>query len=135
MQSNSQLRTMPNKLVYLYFMKLHRTKQKGKEGEDQAVAFLRASGIHIKSRNFRSGRKEIDIIAQQGNCILFIEVKNRSNDDFGCPEEFVDASQQERILEAAEDWMLANQWTGKIRFDIIAISAASGLNHIQDAFF
>ena len=126
---------MPNNLVYLYFMYLNQSKRKGKEGEDQAIAFLRTMGMRIRSRNFRSGRKEIDIIAQDGDCMLFVEVKNRINDKFGCPEDFVSQAQQERILEAAEDWILTNKWTGKIRFDIIAISQESGLKHIADAFF
>lgn len=116
-------------------MYLNQSKRKGKEGEDQAIAFLRTMGMRIRSRNFRSGRKEIDIIAQDGDCMLFVEVKNRINDKFGCPEDFVSQAQQERILEAAEDWILTNKWTGKIRFDIIAISQESGLKHIADAFF
>lgn len=135
MQSNSQICTMPNKLVYLYIMKKQPTRHKGKAGENQAVAFLRACGLHIKARNFRSGKREIDIIAQDEDCIVFIEVKIRKGETYGMPEEFVSSAQEQRILEAAEDWIHANQWTGKIRFDIIAISKQSGLEHIQDAFY
>lgn len=108
----------------------------GKKGEDMAVDYLMHSKYEILARNFRSGRIEIDIIARQGDILVFIEVKTRSGIEFGYPEESVDEAKQDAIQTCAEEYIFQNDWQGDIRFDIIGISlnSSSPVYHIMDAF-
>jgi putative endonuclease len=107
----------------------------GVKGEDLAVDFLERNGYEILRRNFRFRRYEIDIIAMRGDWLLFIEVKTRSNLDYGEPEEFVLTEQSRRIMQAAEDFIFTTNWQGHIRFDIIsvAIGEYTEIIHFEDA--
>ena len=106
----------------------------GRSGEDQAVAYLVTKDYKIEECNFRHGRREIDIIATKDSFLIFIEVKLRKNNDFGYPESFLGKSQKLRILEAANQYILENDWKGNIRFDIISIESENGITHFEDAF-
>lgn len=108
----------------------------GKKGEDMAVEYLTNLDYRILERNYRSGRIEIDIIAQHGNKLVFIEVKTRTGRSFGLPEEAVDDSKQESIEACAETYILDNGWEGNIRFDIIAVSLndPEPIRHFTDVF-
>ncbi len=107
----------------------------GKRGEDIACDFLSKKGFEILRRNYTFRRCEIDIIAQRGDWLLFIEVKTRTRDQFGHPEEFVDAAQAGRIMQAAEEFIYATNWRGHIRFDIISVKPEPHLEviHFEDA--
>ena len=108
----------------------------GKKGEDMAVDYLKLRNYEILARNFRSGRIEIDIIARNGDILVFIEVKTRSGNEFGYPEESVDEAKQDAIETCAEEYLFQHGWEGDIRFDIIGISlnSPSPIYHIIDAF-
>jgi putative endonuclease len=108
----------------------------GSRGEDQATAYLREQGYAIIRRNFRIGKAEIDIIARKGDLLVFVEVKTRTNDAFGYPEEFVNRRKQGMILNAADAYIQHTNWKEDIRFDIIAITMTCPpeLFHIEDAF-
>ena len=106
-------------------------------GEELAVKYLLERSYRIIRRNYRYHRDEIDIIASISDCIHFVEVKYRSSNDFGFPENFVSNAQKERIKEAAEDFMISYRWGGNIRFDIISIENTDNgyrIEHIEDAF-
>lgn len=108
----------------------------GRWGEDLAVEFLEKKGYRIVERNWRFGKLEIDIIAEKEDIIVIIEVKTRKNSDYGYPEESVDRIKQEKILEAAEEYIEINNIEKEIRFDIISITGKEGnatINHFQDA--
>ena len=110
----------------------------GKKGEQLACGFLKKQGFSIKQQNYRYKRSEIDIICQQGELLIFVEVKTRSSQAYGPPESFVSPSQQEAIVRAAEHYVEYHGWPGDFRFDIIAIlkSAASvKILHLKDAFY
>ena len=62
----------------------------GKWGEDLATAYLEQKGYTIVERDWKSGRRDIDIIAIDGNTVVFVEVKTRKNSVFGEPEEAID---------------------------------------------
>lgn len=112
-------------------------KKIGDRGEEEAVQFLLASGYKVLERNWRWKKTEVDIIAQSGEILVFIEVKLRKNEKFGYPEEFVTAAQQERIELAAEEYCEIMQWNGDVRFDIISILEShypNHLDHFEDAF-
>jgi putative endonuclease len=113
-------------------------QQLGQAAEDLAAHHLKKQGFTIKARNYRYQRAEIDIIAQKSNLLLFVEVKARSNDQFGHPEAFVTPKQQLLVRAAAEHYIIAQDWNHPIRFDIIAILQHNGnqsqLTHFEDAF-
>jgi len=111
----------------------------GNKGEALAADFLAEKGYEILVRNYRYGKSEIDLIVQRDEWVLFIEVKTRSSDDFGEPEEFVTSGQVNRILNAAEEWIFSTGWKGHIRFDIISVKFADDflddpmIEHLEDA--
>lgn len=110
----------------------------GKKGEDLAVEFLERDGYRVLHRNFRYKKSEIDIICSREGLLIFVEVKSRSSKAFGQPETFVSKSQEQSILQAAEAYVLAENWQEDIRFDIIAIYKKEGvqeIEHFQDAFY
>jgi len=110
----------------------------GKEGEKAAARYLIQNGYDVIKTNYRVAGSEVDIIAQKGDTLCFIEVKTRETDDYGQPEEFVDSRKRWRIIRAAKIF------TGKkvyedfyVRFDIISVINENGehkINHIQHAF-
>lgn len=108
----------------------------GKMGEAQARAYLEAQGYRIAETNWRWGRGEVDIIAWQGSILVFVEVKTRSNDRFGYPEDAVGARKQQLFYDLASEYMHRQGHEGEIRFDIIAITLdPPDLKHFPDAFF
>ena len=112
--------------------------EKGKAGEDLAARFLLEKGYQILARNYRFKRSEIDLIAQKDNCLVFVEVKWRSTDAFGYPEEFVNEKKAAKILEGADQYIYEANWNGNIRFDIVAIRQINGQTEvvqIEDAFY
>ena len=114
-------------------------KKTGKWGEDIAVELLEKKSYTILERNWRFSRAEIDIIAMQDDLMIFIEVKTRSSDLFGLPEELISISQQKLIADAATQYMKKKQYEWAFRFDIIAILKDSkdnyDIKHLEDAFF
>ncbi len=113
----------------------------GFKGEKLAVKHLKKSGYKILERNFRCKSGEVDIIAQLGEVIAFVEVKTRTGDRFGTPAEAVDERRRQRYRNTANFFMYL---TGRdindfiVRFDIIEVIVAPGgetLNHWENAFF
>lgn len=107
----------------------------GHKGEQLAAEFLMRQGFTVVRRNFRFKRAEIDLIVQRDNWIIFVEVKTRSSDTYGEPEEFVDRKQTLRIFEAAEEFIFSTDWQGHIRFDIISVKLTDPptIEHFEDA--
>lgn len=108
----------------------------GKKAEDLAAQYLQSQGYKVLFRNYRYRKAEIDIIVQKDKQLCFIEVKARTNLQFGYPETFVSPSQQRLIKKAAENYMRACNWNDAIRFDIISVvqqGSSSKLIHFKDA--
>ena len=111
-------------------------KIKGNKGEAIAINHLETHGYEVLEQNYRHGRSEIDIISLKNNSILvFVEVKLRTNSAFGTPETFVSANQQQKIKEAADEYIHAINWQKNIRFDIISIDDQGKLEWFEDAFY
>ncbi|GAB3541722.1 YraN family protein [Pontibacter brevis] len=108
----------------------------GLAGENRAAAYLQQQGYSIVRRNYRHRRAEVDIIAQKENLLVFVEVKTRSTDRYGYPEEAVNYRKETMILNAAQAFIYKINWQHDIRFDIIAITlhAPVTIHHIEDAF-
>lgn len=111
----------------------------GKHGESIAVNYLKGKGYSILERNFRSHGCEIDIIARDGNVLVFLEVKTKQRGGFGDPENRVTLQKQKQIGIAAEGY-LQEKGTEKndCRFDVVAIELSKtnySIRHIVDAFW
>ena len=113
--------------------------QLGHDGEEAALQYLLARGYELLYRNFRHRRAEVDLIMHRGRELLvFVEVKARSSAQYGHPEEFVTERKRQLLRLAAEHLQEELNWTGDIRFDILALSpTAQGLRieHFEDAFW
>lgn len=109
----------------------------GKRGEEAAVRYLQRSGYAIIKRNWTYEKYEIDIIAQNDEFIVFVEVKTRSSDQWGNPEEAVSKGKIKRIVEAADFYVKEFDIELPVRFDVIAaiwIGKEFKIDHIDDAF-
>ena len=119
-------------------MKTHNVK-KGKAGEELAVAFLKNIGHSICKTNYQKASGEIDLITQEGDTLVFVEVKYRKNLDYGFPREAVNRTKQKRIAKTAL-WYIKEQQLDdvNIRFDVIEIYYCSDgeqvINHFENAF-
>jgi len=116
-------------------------KERGDWGEERAALYLRLHGYRVVERNFRCRQGEIDVIARKGGFIVFVEVKLRKNADFGEAREFVTYRKQQRVIRAAELWLVKNGCELQPRFDVIEIYAPKGtdtvfptIRHLEDAF-
>ena len=94
----------------------------GKLGEKLAKKFLKKRGYHIRETNFRCREGEIDIIAQQKDYLVFIEVRTKSNLDFGTPEESITRNKKEKLIASALTYVQTHQNLPSLwRIDVIAI--------------
>jgi putative endonuclease len=96
----------------------------GRIGEDLAHRYLRRQGCTIVARNYRtrSGSGEIDVVARQGETLVFVEVKTRSSEEFGAPDRAVDADKERHLRTAARDYArrAGVEWE-RTRFDIVSV--------------
>jgi putative endonuclease len=109
----------------------------GEKGEKLAAQYLAGKGYKLIALNWRYRHKEIDILAWNGDRLVVVEVKLRSNDYFGDPSEFVTLKKQRFLIEAAEAYLDTIPAEPEVRFDIISILGEEGnykIEHIEDAF-
>ena len=95
--------------------------EKGRTGEELAAEFLSKQGIEIIERNYHTKFGEIDLIGFDKSTIIFIEVKLRSNDNFGSPVEAVTQAKLKRIYNSALWYISEHKSNYDYRFDVIAI--------------
>ncbi|MEM0995383.1 MAG: YraN family protein [Bacteroidota bacterium] len=118
---------------------MSKNKKIGEKGEQLAVDFLEKKGYQILEQNWRFSRAEVDIIAMDGEILVFLEVKTRSYTYFGEPEAFVTEKKEQFMIDAAHVYMekINHEW--EIRFDIIGIvlhqDQQADIRHFEDAFF
>lgn len=110
-------------------------RQTGSRYEEQAAAFLEQQGFRILERNYRDRIGEIDIIAKDGNCLVFVEVKYRKDSGNGYPEEAVGYHKQQRIRHTAEYYLYSHGLGDDTicRFDVVGILGTE-MRLIKDAF-
>lgn len=111
----------------------------GTRGEITAWSFLEKKGLQILEKNFRCPLGEIDIVAQQGRRVRFVEVKTRTSERYGAPEEAVTLTKQKKIIRLAQWYLKARKKEDlPISFDVIAITPREGqlpsIRYIPDAF-
>lgn len=109
----------------------------GTLGEDIAVDFLRRKGYILLDRNWRSGHKEIDIVAMQGDTVVFVEVKARANILYGNPEDAVTRRKMHLLVLAADAYLRCNALDNEVRFDVITVTGTVQkpyIRHYEQAF-
>ncbi|MEK7815495.1 MAG: YraN family protein [Pseudomonadota bacterium] len=113
-------------------------QRRGREAEDAACAHLRQNGLTLLARNYRSPWGEIDLVMQDGDGLVFVEVRYRARTDFGAPAETVDGGKQSRLRATAEHYLQHTRGASRkpCRFDIVAIAggADGGLHWLRNAF-
>ncbi|MCD8232564.1 MAG: YraN family protein [Clostridiales bacterium] len=114
---------------------LQNNRRVGTLHEAQVADWMKQQGYQIQERNFRCRLGEIDIIAKKEGCIVFVEVKYRSNESHGVPQEAVDFHKQQRISNAASYYLYITHCSLETpcRFDVAAVSDA-GIQMIENAF-
>ncbi len=113
---------------------------KGAWGEEAACGYLEGHGFKIIERNFRTRFGELDIVAETGKYMVFVEVKTRKSARFAEAREYVTLSKQKKIIAAAEEWLQRHETKLQPRFDVIEVYGEENsklrpeINHIEDAF-
>jgi putative endonuclease len=110
----------------------------GKEGEEMAAAHLKGKGYRILHRNWVSGKKEIDIVAENSEYVVFAEVKTRSRDMKLRHDELVSREKQRFLIFAAESYIRKYNINKESRFDVIIIISndkSFEIEHIENAFY
>jgi len=111
----------------------------GQLGEQAAKRYLKKSGLKFLTANFRSERGEIDLVFRDHDCLVFIEVKTRSSEEWTRPAAAVDATRRRRLTRCGLDYLrLLKNPRVKVRFDIVEVllenSAVGEIRHLPNSF-
>lgn len=113
----------------------------GRKGEDIAVEFLKNKGYELITRNYNVSRwGELDAVMRDGNYLVFVEVRTKSNTFFGTPLETIDAEKRRQIVKMAKYYMTKEKISEDMfcRFDVVGIVLTPGgepqIEHYKDAF-
>ena len=113
--------------------------RRGELGERAAKKHLQKLGLKFLAANFRSERGEIDLVFRDGDCLVFVEVKSRSSEDWTRPASAVNARKRRLLSQTALDYLkLLKNPAVKIRFDIVEVLLAAGavreIRHLPNTF-
>jgi len=113
--------------------------QRGRLGEQAAKRHLRRQGLKFLTANFRSPRGEIDLVFRDHDCLVFVEVKTRSSEEWTRPARAVDAGKRRRLSRAALDYLqLLDKPPIRIRFDVVEVLLAAEsvreVRHLPNTF-
>lgn len=108
-------------------------------GEELASQYIRQRGYRILERNCRSRMGEIDIIARDGETVVFVEVKTRSSDEYGSPADSITKAKQSRLIRSASYYLKRQRNCPECRFDVVSIITGQDnkprkIELIKDAF-
>ncbi|MGY1803608.1 YraN family protein [Blastococcus sp. SYSU D00922] len=111
----------------------------GSHGESLAAAYLTSAGLRVLDRNWRCREGELDIVARDGDALVFCEVKTRRGLGFGDPVEAVTAGKQRRLRTLAHRWLAAHdEHAPELRFDVVGVlvrpSRPALVTHLRAAF-
>ncbi|MCY1078588.1 YraN family protein [Archangium lansingense] len=113
-------------------------KEYGDEGEAEAVRFLEARGYRVRARNFYCRYGELDVVAEHGGTVCFVEVRMRSTAVWGDPSHTVSFAKQRKVVKAALHYLLAHGLRDRmIRFDVISVvgrGERATVEHLPGAF-
>jgi putative endonuclease len=109
-------------------------QEEGREGEERAEKTLKKEGYRILEKNYRTRFGEIDIIAEEKGCLVFIEVKKRNTPTFGDPFHAINARKRQHLIKSALFYMKLNgSFDRRVRFDVVGIDG-DGVRIIKNAF-
>lgn len=111
-----------------------KTQDVGRDAEDRAEALLRRRGLRPMGRNYRCHGGEIDLIMRDAEHLVFIEVRYRSHRGFGGALSSISAGKQQRLIRAAQHYLMSSGWQGPCRFDVVGFDRDWEANWIRDAF-
>jgi putative endonuclease len=110
----------------------------GRQGERVAERWLHSRGWRVLQRRYRSGHRDIDLIAQRDELVAFVEVKARSGDVFGDPVEAVNWKKRNELVRSASTWIDRHGRPGEVyRFDVIGVLVSGQkvrVRHVENAF-
>ena len=109
----------------------------GKKGEQLAINYLLKKGYKIRDKNWRYQKAEVDIIAEKDGILAVVEVKTRSTDYFGNPQDFVNPKKIKLLVKAIDEYVISKDLDIEVRFDIIGIIKTKNetrIEHLEDAF-
>ena len=111
----------------------------GQQGESAAEQYLRHKGYRIVARNLRSSVGELDLVAEDGQVLVFVEVKARRTDAFGGAIHAVHQRKQEKLIRLAAQYLARHHIKDRLcRFDVVLLqgmdAVAPQIKHIQNAF-
>lgn len=109
----------------------------GSQAEIDALGYLQSKGLVLVKRNYRCRRGEIDLVMNDGETIVFVEVRYRNSARYGSALESVDSYKQSRLIACASHYLAMNDSNKPARFDVIAITPEQGtvgIQWVQDAF-
>ncbi len=112
-------------------MKKPSEQTKGQQGEEWAAEYLKQKGLKIIEKNWKCRWGEVDLIAQTGNKIVFVEVKSRQSPEFGSGFEAVNKRKQEKILRSALSYLQKKSNNSNIHFGVIQVNLKEGKNSIE----
>ena len=107
----------------------------GAQMEELAARYLQRAGLRIEARNYHCRQGEIDLVARDGDTLVFVEVRFRKDSRFGGAGATVDARKQGKLLASADRYLQEHRLDCPCRFDVIAIDgSADNINWITNAF-
>jgi putative endonuclease len=111
----------------------------GRQGEDAAAALLTSRGLRILERNLRLGRLELDLVCEDGDTLVFVEVKTRAEGSLATPADGLTKQKRSRLLRAAQLYLSKyDLWHRPCRLDLVAVLFRAGqvqhIEHTPDAF-
>ena len=106
----------------------------GKKGEKLVAAYLERRGMKIVKRNYRTPFGEADIVALDGEDVVFVEVKTRSSDAYGTPAEAVTKTKRDRYQKIAKCYWLKTGEEPNARFDVAEVFSDGKIEYIENAF-
>lgn len=107
---------------------------KGRAAEQLALDHLTAAGLRLKSRNYACRLGEIDLILEDGDTLVFVEVRQRGNRRFGGAAESITMRKQGRLIAAAGHYLSRLRRTPACRFDAVLVDAGGRIEWVRDAF-
>jgi putative endonuclease len=104
----------------------------GKRGEELAAVYLAEAGYRILERNYRCLFGEVDIVAEEGETLVFVEVKSRRSTEYGDPQLAVGREKQKKISRIATNYLTERHWCHRpARFDVVAVKMLPGNHSIE----
>lgn len=111
----------------------------GRQGEDAAAEHLLAKGLRVLERNVVLGRLELDLVCEDGDTLVFVEVKTRAEGSLAAPADGLTAQKRSRLVRAVQCYLSRHAlWDRPCRLDLVSVlfraGAVAGIEHVENAF-